>query len=439
MTPRRPRILAASLAAAAIAAAGLLLARRSPSPAPAAASDTPVAWLSEHAIRLRSISPADQDFSDLAPLRAIIGPARVVALGEETHGDGAAFLTKTRLIEHLHRDLGFDVLAVEADMFACREAWARLRAGAPPRDAAARCLYKVWAESEEVAPLLAYLGREARSARPLELWGFDAKLAGRASKASFTAELGRVVHAADPPLVDEPTWAAAKQLLDTLVADDLHFTRADLDRGHAALTAVRDAVLGPRLEGRLPAEDLDLWRQLARSMVALAEGSANATAGRRNERDEQMAENLIWLATKHLRGRKIVVWTATYHLLRDAPAVETLTPGVSYATTVTMGGALHRALGSELLTIGFTAHDGRWGIAGKPAKDIEPAREGSLEDLLARANLVDAIVDLRGAAWLDEPRLARPLGYTFMRARWARQMDAIVFNRTMTPSTAMAP
>lgn len=41
-----------------------------------------VAWLREHAVEVRSIAPLDEDFSDLAPLAATIGGARVVQLGE---------------------------------------------------------------------------------------------------------------------------------------------------------------------------------------------------------------------------------------------------------------------------------------------------------------------------------------------------------------------
>ena len=53
--------------------------------------DPRVAFLREQATTVRSIDPADDDFSDLEPLRGWIGDARIVGLGEQTHGDGAAF------------------------------------------------------------------------------------------------------------------------------------------------------------------------------------------------------------------------------------------------------------------------------------------------------------------------------------------------------------
>ena len=65
--------------------------------------DIRVVWLNQNAIPLRSIDPNDKDFSDLEPLVKAIGNARIVQLGEQTHGDGATFLAKTRLIKFLQK------------------------------------------------------------------------------------------------------------------------------------------------------------------------------------------------------------------------------------------------------------------------------------------------------------------------------------------------
>lgn len=106
-------------------------------------TDQRLKWLQEHSAAVSSIDPSDTDFSDLMPLAAAIGPARVVLLGEQTHGDGARFLAKTRLIRFLHEIMGFDVLAWKADMYACREMDAALHSTQQIESAAARCIYPV--------------------------------------------------------------------------------------------------------------------------------------------------------------------------------------------------------------------------------------------------------------------------------------------------------
>ena len=45
-----------------------------------------VDWLQANAAPIRSLDPADDNFDDLAPLGAAIGNARVVMLGEQSHG-----------------------------------------------------------------------------------------------------------------------------------------------------------------------------------------------------------------------------------------------------------------------------------------------------------------------------------------------------------------
>ncbi len=70
--------------------------------------------LSNHMLKLNSVDPEDDDFSDLMPLRELLEGVRIVLLGEATHFNGTDFLGKGRLIRFLHSELGFDVLAFES-------------------------------------------------------------------------------------------------------------------------------------------------------------------------------------------------------------------------------------------------------------------------------------------------------------------------------------
>ena len=60
--------------------------------------------------------PARPRQVDLEPLAALIGNARVVALGEATHGTAEFFRMKHRIIEFLASHLGFTIFAIEANM-----------------------------------------------------------------------------------------------------------------------------------------------------------------------------------------------------------------------------------------------------------------------------------------------------------------------------------
>src|SRR5262245_47550402 len=135
----------------------------------ARAEDRQTAQLRDEAVALRSIEPGDEDFSDLAPLRSVLANRRVVILGEASHGDGAAFLAKARLVRFLHRELGFDVLAFESGFYDCAKDWERIEAGDDPAAAFRQSVFAIWTRSVQVQPLITYFASAARSQRPLEL------------------------------------------------------------------------------------------------------------------------------------------------------------------------------------------------------------------------------------------------------------------------------
>lgn len=59
-------------------------------------------WIDKNAVNVRSINPADEDFTDLEFLVGAIGNAQVVQLGEASHQGGNGFSAKARLVKFLH-------------------------------------------------------------------------------------------------------------------------------------------------------------------------------------------------------------------------------------------------------------------------------------------------------------------------------------------------
>ncbi len=83
---------------------------------PAVAQETSAPeWITSHAIRLTT-PEAGHGFSDMQPLKKVIGNARIVSLGEATHGTREFFELKHRMVEFLASEMGFSVFAIEANM-----------------------------------------------------------------------------------------------------------------------------------------------------------------------------------------------------------------------------------------------------------------------------------------------------------------------------------
>jgi erythromycin esterase len=74
-----------------------------------------VSWVRANAIPLQTVE-AGHGFADMEPLRKIVGDARIVALGEATHGSREFFQLKHRMLEFLASQMGFTIFAIEANM-----------------------------------------------------------------------------------------------------------------------------------------------------------------------------------------------------------------------------------------------------------------------------------------------------------------------------------
>ena len=79
---------------------------------PKSAEEQVSEWIAKNAVPLNSVE-AGNDFDDLTPLKDFVGDARIVSLGEPTHGNREVFQLKHRMIEYLVSELGFNIIAME--------------------------------------------------------------------------------------------------------------------------------------------------------------------------------------------------------------------------------------------------------------------------------------------------------------------------------------
>jgi erythromycin esterase-like protein len=78
-------------------------------------ADPTTDWIRNGAVRLKT-TEAGNGFDDMRPLRALIGQARIVSLGEATHGSSEFFQLKHRMLEFLASEMGFSIFSIEANL-----------------------------------------------------------------------------------------------------------------------------------------------------------------------------------------------------------------------------------------------------------------------------------------------------------------------------------
>jgi erythromycin esterase len=412
-----------------------------------ASSVARVAWLKQHVAPIRSLDPADENFTDLEPLRKAVGAARIVFLSEEWHGSGATFRVRDRVIRFLHQKCGFDVLAFESGLYDCRKAWQLLKEGKMPAlEASSQGIFQTWTGTEECRPLFEYLGKQARQPRPLEVCGFDCQFTGPASRRFLPEELTTLLKKLPPD-------GLKPEQRDTVVRAFAKLTVAGTGIGKPekeALAACRKALMGAKPSEDLPAGELAFWRQFLESSLAMAEAEAAQKAGIKTEgnymmrRDEQMARNLVWLAHEAYPKRKIIVWAAAFHLMRNPETVAMISePGKTAALSKsvpsyprnmirTMGNEAWKAIEKETYSIFFTAAEGEFqAIAMAKPEKLKPLIQDSLEDLLVKAGVENGFFDLRrrgkDGSWLEERLIARVMGDMDYEADWTKVCDGIFF------------
>ncbi len=399
-------------------------------------------WLRDNAVAVRSIAPDDEDFSDLMPLREKIGAARMVLLGEQTHGDGATFLAKSRLVRFLHQHMGFDVLAWESGIFDCRQVDAALRSGAAGIDAARAGVFGIWSLSEQCQSVFDYATRTSSSARPLEMAGFDCQITG--APLVYHDYIVGLVDALQPEALSADDRSLLQQWMErsaaskpTRNADEAAAVSALLQRiGQIVDTAASGAVLSTR--------ERDFARRCILNLQSLqivrdAMDDTGPSDAAVLERDTTMGENLIWLANHRYRGRKIIVWAASSHIARAWRGVEPADERLpdSQLEYVPMGEHVAAELGDEIYVMGFIAHDGEYGTLSPQPRRLEPSPVGSLDRLLYETGQPYLFLDLKTSppSWLQEALVARPFGYASFRARWPEIFDGFFFTAKMQPST----
>lgn len=354
--------------------------------------DTLQTWLKAKVAPVRAIDARDEDFADLKPLGQAIGSARVVQLGEPSHGAGSAFAAKARIVKFLHQRLGFDVLIWESGFFDVTLAQAAIRSADDAATAAGRGVFALWSRAAEIRPLFDAIKASQTTERPLEMAGFDMQVTADGAREGFAQALGSFAQALRDPMLRVRCAALAEQAIAArgrlygakfAEAGDLE-ALSTATRGLGGLIAERRA----DFDAARGALDVAFMARAIENMQADAEmrfeaaRSPPTTPERESRRDALNASNLRWLLEEKYAGRKAVVWAHNAHVMNAyyAPDFHDVHLEPRLHDMKPTGVFLKGWLGDGAYTLGVTAFQGQEGFAtGGPTSRIAPAPKGSLE------------------------------------------------------------
>jgi len=384
-----------------------------------------------------------------------LGRARVVLLGESTHGTHEFYRERVRLTQRLIVDYGFTGIAVEADWPDAYRVNRYVR-GVGGDEAATDALedfkrFPTWMwRNADVLEFVGWLrthndslSRDRRSG----FYGLDLY----SLHASMRAVIG-FLEKIDPPAAERARGRYA--CFDRFGEDVQDYARAT---GYGLTSSCEREVLAQLVDlrrkaaayasrdGRLVADEIFVAEQNAR-VVRDAEAYYRIMFGSHveswNLRDRHMADTLDQLSQFLAGGRhpaRIVVWAHNSHL-GDARATEMGERG-----ELNLGQLARDQFGSAAINVGFTTFDGTVTAATDwdgPAhrRHVRPAMAGSWERLFHDSGLEQFILPLRSdrelATALSGPLLERAIGVLYrpeterhshyFRARLANQFDYVI-------------
>jgi erythromycin esterase len=292
-----------------------------------------------------------------------------------------------------------------------------------------------------------------RTRRPLRNTGFDMQISSRKTYGTFTRRLFEFLDRFDPGSVSaEDRKTIAELVLALSLVEKYQPGPEQRERFRAAAGRAIDGLARSPRRGAFAREEA-FWDRALRNLLVreeqikglFEEGKFKLTVAEGNLRDRAMAENLVWLARKYYPKEKIILWAASYHLVRNQGAIDTRSPAFDYTKAETMGDRAWQDLRDEMYVIAFTAYQG---TAGTPAtqpprqgwtRELETPLDDSLEALWHASGANYAYLDFRKLPkdhWMRKPFLSRPLGYIAMLAAWPNHFDGMFYIDTIFPSTS---
>lgn len=431
-------------------------------------SNTRVEWLREHVIEFESADPVHQVNDDLIPLIDLFKSARVVQLGEQTHGDGTAFLLRSRLIKFLHDRLEFDTLAFESGFYECRAVDAALTdADVSLHDAIDQGVYSIWGESLQIQPLFSFLRETRATGHPMSFFGFDVQFSRDSTRDRLSRDLFAFLNQAVDTSLNEEIHAQIDSIIQAIAsAGQTKIDDATHARNRQALDEIGNAIKSADKSDR----DRQWWSQIIIGLEHMEQsvyyGSlappfdpTNIEASVRSpyrilasvERDLGMAENLQWWLDHDGREKKMIVWAANNHVAYNSrrEAIKHLPRKVTPPLVVPAGSHLRDTLGDRVYTILTVPYTGAWAApsirtaAGELRwinGDYSPDDFNSLAALLHQTGAAYALLDLRSIRndpehWLNQPIVIRSGMFNGEAVIPANYCDGILFIDVMKPST----
>jgi len=377
---------------------------------------------------IKSIAQNDTDFSDLTCLNQPLTDVKIVALGEQSHGDGATFDGKIRLIKYLHEKLGFDIIAFESGWYNCYAANKLIQEGKDSSlSALTNALFAIW-KTKELQGLAQYVQETQSSAHPILLAGFDCQFSGKNSAPQFIRDYMSAVKNMESKyniklLIDSENLV---QALNKEIKYSNFYTKLSTSD-----TLVLYNNLS-RLIALTPQEndtEIYFWQTIGRNIETDYRRKFDMKS---NLRDSVMALNVLSLQ-RQFPDKKIILWAANTHVAYNLHSVK----DHNVQRIASMGDFLRTKLQNDYYPILFTSYEGKAKAGFMNMKIKVATNSNNIENYLNTKNNDFLFVNFRSStAQIPKENMqsSSVFGHAIVPVNISQITDGLFFIKQMYPS-----
>jgi erythromycin esterase len=376
-------------------------------------------YIKENFIEITSINPKDNAFADLKAIGEAIGESQIVFLGEQDHGDTRTIQAKMRLVKYLHEELGFSVLAFESDFYALNIS--------PPMNRFEH-IHGIWRGCNEYDDLKHYLNNSLDSKNPIQVSGFDCRHHSNYSKQNLMKDFDSIIEGANIPFGKSINYFKFKKTLQHVLLNeyDSEIDTSDQFLLYKYLDTIQVQFQITDFNSK------EFWIQEMNNLKQMVKNSLNYDINKSvfsNIRDSQMAENLLWLSNFRFKNQKIIVWAASFHIVKDIMKIENYQKYVNTFENeelVTMGDIFNKSFSGKTYYLGFTSYEGtfRYGQLKKPTKR-------SFESIAQAQGYDFGFINLKNVSTF-KPFVMNGTCHVPYKSDWSKNFDGIFYIREMS-------
>jgi erythromycin esterase len=316
-------------------------------------------WVKANAIPIASLT-AESGLDDLEPVKNLVGDAKILALGEATHGTSEFFKLKHRMLEYLVKKQGFTVFAIEGSWASAFE----INRYVMGSDGNARDLLNKYARVmwpwrvTEVLDLIEWMriyNARADTAVKVQFTGFD--MQEPVPAVDWLSDYLERAGSDQLARVDDLLGCIRFSLNNILAAS--RYTNAGVQGAQTCDNNIgtvkkilnnRRKTLEPKLGSLEFTQALQMQRTLEQTNAYYrARFVTGDLFGAVVMRDEFMTQNVAWLAKNSGANAKLVLWAHNGHV--------TFNPNMSLGWKP-MGARLRDRFGSSYKVFGFSFYTG---------------------------------------------------------------------------------